>query len=96
MLNPVVGESNKKPHLCGGVQVCERSRAPSTSEHLIITPLRVHHFPLRSSLTDIRNSALRLKYFSMFVNINFTVLLIHSFCSSHLLKKIKEGDAAIP
>ncbi len=62
---------NKKPHLCGGVRqsrLCERSGASTISiprsEHLIITPLQVHHFLLRSLLTDIRNTALRLKYFT--------------------------------
>ncbi len=78
---------NKKPHLCGGVRVQQEylSKAPTISPSMLrafnnnsaSAPLWVHHFLLRSSLTDIINTALRLKYFSMFE--------ISQFCSSLIL-----------
>ncbi len=85
-----VGQSLTKSYIGVAVsgRVCEQSGAstisPPRSEHLIITPLRVHHFPLCSSLTDIRNTALHLKYFNIFK--------ISPFCSSHI-KKIKQQES---
>ncbi len=74
---------NKKPHLCGGVRqsmLAEWSinNFPSAlrafNNHSASAPLKIHHFPLRSSLTDIRNTALRLKYQYVW---NITVLFMY-------------------